>query len=172
MRYALQQSQQLGMPKNLETYLGKLLEQYKYHITMAHGTLKNMYQSTETHPLHGPEQGSQAAPAMWMYVSINHHGYCRSKRPRSQIYISWYEIQGKHPIDGFVDDTMLCLNEMTKGLILQNRQGYQYRQADEMLQKIMHKIQGNSQFWKQLLWAIGGKLEITKCFFYIMRWSL
>jgi predicted transcriptional regulator len=69
MNYALQRSRQLGIPTTAAKTLGETLQKSKYTIKTSVLTSTTTYQSTETQSLHGPGQGSKAAPAIWTYVS-------------------------------------------------------------------------------------------------------
>jgi hypothetical protein len=37
--------------------------------------------------------------------------------------------------------------------------------------EIAHKLQHDARLWERLLQATGGKLELTKCFYYILHWK-
>ena len=42
---------------------------------------------------------------------------------------------------------------------------------DNYSQLIAHKLGTTAQWWEQLLFSTGGKLELSKCLFYIMHWE-
>jgi hypothetical protein len=64
----------------------------------------------------------------------------------------------KQWIDGFVNDTSIFLNIDDKST---------QPQPNEIAQKLQH----NARLWEKLLKATGGKLELTKCFYYILYWK-
>jgi hypothetical protein len=63
-------------------------------------------------------------------------------------------------MDGFVDDTIIWQN-------LSNN-------LDELSQgsigEIAARLKTAAQWWEQLLHATGGKLELPKCFYYLLHW--
>jgi hypothetical protein len=62
-------------------------------------------------------------------------------------------------IDGFVDDTSLFTNIL--GILGDTK--------DVCL--LTEKIRQDMLFWKELLEALGGKLELPNCFYYILAWK-
>ena len=52
--------------------------------------------------------------------------------------------------DGFVDDTYLFCNA---------------------IENLRNTLQCDAQKWESLLFAAGGKLELSKCFYYQMEWK-
>ena len=57
-------------------------------------------------------------------------------------------------INGFVDDTSLFCNIDDNNI-------------DELRQQLHHDM----LIWQELLEASGGKLELSKCFYYILSWK-
>jgi hypothetical protein len=41
----------------------------------------------------------------------------------------------------------------------------------EPMETIISKMEQAAQWWEQLLSTTGGKLELSKCFFYLMYWT-
>jgi hypothetical protein len=64
--------------------------------------------------------------------------------------------QLKRTMEAFVDDTDVAVND-----------------ADHILnpQELTTTLQIDTQHWEKLLFTSGGKLELTKCFFYLMYWQ-
>jgi hypothetical protein len=62
-------------------------------------------------------------------------------------------------IDGFVDDTSLFINLL--GLL---------GDPNDVV-RLTEKLRQDMLFWKELLEASGGKLELPKCFYYILAWK-
>jgi len=69
MNLALIASQHMGMPPEICEWYSKILKTAKYHIQLPNITSETSYHHTTTHPLHGPGQGSRAAPSLWVVVS-------------------------------------------------------------------------------------------------------
>jgi hypothetical protein len=58
-------------------------------------------------------------------------------------------------IEGFVDDTSIFTNtSLTRNNI----------------QELKEKLRQDGTYWAGLLEASGGKLELVKCFFYLLTW--
>jgi hypothetical protein len=64
--------------------------------------------------------------------------------------------QFKRTMEAFVDITDVAVNDAE----------IQYTS-----QKLAQALQTDAQHWEKLLFASGRKLELTKCFFYIMYWK-
>jgi 23S rRNA pseudoU1915 N3-methylase RlmH len=56
----------------------------------------------------------------------------------------------------FVDDTDVAVNDTGKQLTSR---------------ELAQVLQTDAQHWEKLLFTSGGKLELSKCFFYIMYWK-
>jgi hypothetical protein len=61
-------------------------------------------------------------------------------------------------IDGFVDDTSLSTNLLNKT-------------SKDNAPLLCKHLQHDMIIWKDLLEALGGKLELSKCFYYILSWK-
>ena len=131
-----------------------------YHIQLPHATSTESYCHTTDNPLHGPGQGSRAAPSLWVIISsiIMH---CMEQKSNGLSFTSpKRSINFKHIMTGFVDDTTHWLNNFTLAI-----QG-QYSQYEMYM-----TTQQTAQWWEQLLHATGGKLELQKCFYYPIIWK-
>jgi hypothetical protein len=62
-------------------------------------------------------------------------------------------------IDGYVDDTFIFTS-------IQEKKG---KTIDPAI--LAKQLQQNTQEWEILLAATGGKLELSKCFYYILCWD-
>jgi hypothetical protein len=62
-------------------------------------------------------------------------------------------------IDGYVDDTSIFTN-------------IDETQEAPLATTIAKQLQNEGSIWERLLLATGGKLELTKCFYYILQWKL
>jgi hypothetical protein len=74
------------------------------------------------------------------------------------------------PIDGFVDDTTGCTNRFTMELLLFTTERHNPQKSYDLLVAMVDDAQKMAQRWERLLWSTGGKLELTKCFTYILHW--
>lgn len=70
------------------------------------------------------------------------------------------EIAVNRICSGFVDDITHIVNSFAESL-----------QEGEPLQELGEKMNTTAQWWEELLHATRGKLELQKCFFYLMYWK-
>lgn len=147
-------SQQLGMPKSACNLFLNTLNNMKYFVKTANGVSTKYYTSSKQKTMHGPGQGGRGSPAVWVIIS-SLMMKCINQTAIGSTFINPFNNTEnyKQRITGFVDDiTHWCAdNTLTSSEIL-----------DEM--------QKTAQKWEQLLTATGGKLELTKCFFYLITW--
>jgi hypothetical protein len=61
-------------------------------------------------------------------------------------------------IDGFVDDTSLFTNITT------------HADNNNIIQ-LCHQLTQDMTIWNELLESSGGKLELSKCFYYLLSWK-
>ena len=69
MNFALLASQQLGMPTSTCHWYQQFLHKARYKIQLPTIISDQSYGHTQQYPLHGPGQGSRAAPSLWAIVS-------------------------------------------------------------------------------------------------------
>jgi hypothetical protein len=149
-------SQQIGMPAEACELFIKTLNSMRYHVKTAQGISPGFYSSTDNYTIHGPGQGGRGSPAVWVAISsvlmkcmeeYTYGAMLPSPFNGHKNAVFW--------ITGFVDDvTHWCINIS--------------RQAET---EISEDLQHAAQWWEQLLHASGGKLELSKCFFYILKWK-
>jgi hypothetical protein len=57
------------------------------------------------------------------------------------------------------------------GLFVDNNNGmYTRTEADAGNRAVVEGLEKDAQTWERLLWLSGGKLELSKCLYYIMSW--
>ena len=127
---------------------------------MSDATSEDYYSSTATNPLHGPGQGSRATPSLWVLVGsiIMHCMHLKSDGVTFQDTTKQMTIN--YIMTGFVDDTTHWINQFDKALLGEYSQTEMYQDT-----------QRTAQWWEQLLYATGGKLELNKCFYYPILWT-
>ena len=116
MNLALLASQRLGMPSNVCQWYTQVLQQASYYIQLPLITSDECYSNAPDNPLHGPGQGSRAAPSIWVIVSsiIMH---CMKQKSRGiQFMAPDNSSQFTHIMTGFVDDTTHWLNNFCAAL--------------------------------------------------------
>jgi hypothetical protein len=109
--------------------------------------------------MHGSGQGSGSSAPIWMFISsIIMDRFEEVAQGMTMTNIN----KDKHIqqcIDGYVVDTSIftSLTETT---------GH-----TPPSKEVARKLQEDAQIWTELLAATGGKLELTKCFYYVLHWK-
>ena len=154
---AMLTSQYFGMPSNACLMQAKTLQHMRFHLRTAMGISDNYYTHTSKTPVHGSGQGSCASPTLWLIISSILMRCLDNTSSGMKIFPM---IKGGHvsrsTIDGFVDDTSLFSN-------------LPFYQDDFRL--AINTLKVATQKWSELLQASGGKLELSKCFFYALNWN-
>jgi hypothetical protein len=144
-------ARQLGTHDETIHMLTNFLLMAQYHITTGHGTSPNYYKATEETPLHGPGQGSRAGPALWLIISTVLIAVYKKNASGLTFANPSRERQITRHTDCFVDDATLFCNQ------------------DQKHPK--EELQRNAKQWEALLYSSGGALELSKCFYYILKWE-
>jgi len=160
MNFALLASQQLGMPMHICQWYHNMLKMAQYHIQLPNNISETYYHHTPEKPLHGPGQGSRAAPSLWVIVSSLLMQCMQDKSQGISFQDPMHQNTVKHIMTGFVDDTTHWINDFPRAL----RGRYEYPAMAQATQQ-------TAQWWEQLLHASGGKLELKKCFYYNVSWE-
>jgi hypothetical protein len=133
------------------------LKNSKYNIKTGLGESTETYQHTESTPIHGTGQGSCASPALWLMSSsfmmdiMEKYGNGMSIE---DVTATSEEI--RQFMEGFVDDVSNYANNNFH---------------DDNLLTLWNKLQQDGKLWAGLLSSSGGKLELTKCFYYLLSWQ-
>ena len=153
-------SQRLGMdPKACKLFL-KTLDSAHYHVKTNLGISKEYYATSKSHTIHGPGQGGRSSPGIWTMISCMLIACMRKKSEGANFSDPAREISVSRVCSGFVDDITHIVNSFTKSL-----------RDEESIEELTHKTQVAAQWWEELLNVTGGKLELQKCFFYLMYWK-
>ena len=147
-----------GLPRNIRKLQAKAIRAMQFHIKTALGVSEDYYTDTPTTPLHGSGQGSGSASTLWLFISsiimtIYQDLATGMKMTNAEITEKLHEW-----IDGYVDDTSIFtsieeISEVPNAVT------------------IAEQLQKDASIWEKLLSATGGKLELTKCFYYILQWK-
>jgi hypothetical protein len=117
-------------------------------------TIQEQRHSPNT-PIHGTGQGSCSSTSICLMISSILMD-CLSELSGGMTIIDVIdEITIQQWIDGFVDDTSLFANILTSD-------------NDSNTYNLIQQLKKDMIYWKELLEASGGKLELTKCFYYIL----
>jgi hypothetical protein len=152
-------AQRLGLSVQVCATWLKVLAMSKYSVKTAMGISEETYQTTPAHTIHGPGQGGRASPAIWAIISC----LIMECMPEGSTGITTIDPVLLNVItyytSGFVDDVTLWIGNLTRLL-----------QGGETPEMILGETQQAAQWWESLLHATGGKLELTKCFYYLVFW--
>jgi hypothetical protein len=151
-------SQHFGVSRDAAAMQEETLEKIIFRIRTAIGDSKQSYQHSAATPIHGTGQGSCVSPEIWLLVCSLLMD-CLYKLGHG---MALNDILGKRPlwqiIDGFVDDTLLLTNLLRTSIDRND------------IETLTSQLQHDMLALKDLLEAPGGKLEQTKCFYYILTW--
>jgi hypothetical protein len=150
-------SQYFGVTKNLASLHATTLKKLKYRLRTALGESKTAYQHSATTPIHGTStgQGSCASPAIWLLISSILMDCLASLGGGMTMNDVHTDNSIQQWIDGFVDDTSLftnIINQTDNNNIIQ----------------LCTQLTRDVTIWNELLEASGGKLELSKCFYYVL----
>jgi hypothetical protein len=142
----------------MQTFL-KTLSLAQYSVKTAIGISEESYQTTADRTIHGPGQGGRASPGIWAIISC----LIMECMPEGLTGITTIDpvlmTVVEYFTSGFVDDVTLWIGNMARSL-----------HGGETPDIILQETQQAIQWWEQLLFATGGKLELTKCFLYMQFW--
>jgi hypothetical protein len=145
-----------GMPRNAIRLHADALQFMKYTVKTMYGISDSTYQGTPFAPLFGTGQGSGASPAVWLtLVVLLLHTFDRIIPHRMNfVPISGARTHSRSS-DAFVDDTSV---------------GFTSRD-DTSYSVLISRLQEVAQTWEKLLSLSGGKLNLNKCSWYVLRWE-
>jgi hypothetical protein len=145
-----------GVPEPVVTLMGTTLEKMRYRIKTKIGISTRSYGHTEEQPIFGTGQGSAGSPCFWMLTSIILFNIM-ADITHGITFTDPAEIETiQRTMEAFVDDTDVAVNDT--------------KQPKTLLQ-LTQLLQTDAQHWEKLLFTSGGKLELTKCFFYMLYWK-
>ena len=146
-----------GMPQNAVRLHADALRFMQYTVKTIHGISSDNYHGTPFEPLFGTGQGSGASPAVWLtLVVLLLHTFDRLIPHR----MNFVPISGarshSRSSDAFVDDTSV---------------GFTSTSTDLSYSDLIGQLQDVAQTWERLLFLSGGKLNLSKCSWYVLRWE-
>jgi hypothetical protein len=153
-------SQRLGMPPRACELFLETLNQTKYHAKTSHGISSLHYATNPESTIHGPGQGGRASPAIWTMLSCLILSFMPEVSAGSSLTNPTTSISVHQTSSGFVDDITHWNIDILKSLT-----------QPQTPQEIIAETTNTAQWWESLLHSTGGKLELTKCFYYIIYWT-
>jgi hypothetical protein len=151
MPLAALRAQQMGLSQETTNTLIYFLQLAKYYVTTGHGTSTAFYTNRADHQLHGPGQGSRAAPAIWLIVSTLLIEVYKLKASQLTLTNPDNTVTSSRHTDAYVDDATIFCNQQPTNL--------------------KQELQRNAQIWENAIHGSGGALELSKCFYYIIEWT-
>jgi hypothetical protein len=117
------------------------------------GDSERFYNHTDATPVHGSGQGICASLCLWLLISSILMD-CLKELGTGMTMADVTTLETiQQWIEGFVDDTSLFANTVP---------------FEDNLPDLKVNLASDMQLWASLLEATGGKLELSKCFYYIM----
>jgi len=170
--FAHLRAQQLGLPRSVSKMMKTTTENTKYYVKTALGTNEDThYQASPDHPLYGTPQGGKSSPCLYILAMtaatslMNRHpgtGTLESPDRLKQVKIGQ---------TAFVDDTTNLTNAFTTELNEHNDDHFHNLHKQQFLANLTNTAASYNQYWENLLWVTGGKLELKKCFHHILAWQ-
>jgi hypothetical protein len=158
MNLALMLCQKHGVPQSACLMVALALVTASYSIKTGFGVSEGTYSSTDAQPTHGPGQGSRLASALWMIISCILFSAMDKICHGASFCDPTNKIIHQRTSDGFVDDVTHWFNLGLRYSLLHN----------VSFNDIASGLEREGQSWERLLWTTGGKLELTKCLYYIL----
>ena len=131
------------------------LREAKFKLKTKAGLSDTSYSHCTAFPIHGTGQGSTNSPTIWCFISSELFDVHSSKAHGMVFTTPDGSLLVRLTMIGFVDDST-CItggNETTT-----------YNRLIEMMQE-------DAQLWHDLLWTLGGKLELSKCGYHAIDYE-
>jgi Reverse transcriptase (RNA-dependent DNA polymerase) len=153
---AMMISQYYGIPTNYCELQANTLQKSIFRLRTALGDSVQTYTHTQQTPIHGTGQGSCSSPALWLLISSLLMDLLEQKAHGMTMIDINNEVEIRRWIEGFVDDTSLFIN---------------IKFISQCAQTMTKFLEKDGCRWAGLLEASGGKLELVKCFYYLLTWN-
>ena len=144
------------MPKNAIRLHAEALQFMRYTVKTIYGVSEANYSGTIFEPLFGTGQGSGASPSVWLsLVVILLHTFDRIVPHRMNFAPVGGGRAHSRSSDAFVDDTSVGFTSSD----------------DSSYEDLVSRLEYAAQSWEKLLHLYGGKLNLSKCSYFILRWE-
>ena len=149
--------QRYGMEAKACELLLKVWYHSRYHARTQHGVSESSFGGPTTH---GTGQGGKGSANFWSLISATIEACMPQKTSGFQARDPYNDHAVQLILTAFVDDASHWINRFTEAL-----------QGNYGLPAMIHDTQQAAQWWEQLLYVTGGKLELPKCFYYMIHWQ-
>jgi hypothetical protein len=153
-------AQRIGMQPDVVELFLQMLNDVKYHAKTIYGVSELSYQSSPDYGIHGPGQGGRASPSVWTVISCLILSCLGEKAIGANLMSPGGRIRVTQMASGFVDDITHWNIDMERSLSSRDNNDVITKETTEA-----------AQWWEELLYTTGGKLELTKCFYYQLIWE-
>ena len=154
---AMLAARKCGMPDHAVQAHADALFFMQYAVKTIYGISEENYQGTVFAPLFGTGQGSGGSPVSWLtLVVILLQTLDRIIPDRINFSSPKGDISHTRLSDAFVDDTYL---EFTSS------------SDTATFESLVPRLQHIAQTWEHLLFLSGGKLNLSTCSWYVLRWE-
>ena len=147
-----------GLHQRIVALHANTLQQARFHLRTANGMSNESYSHCIRFPIYGSRQGSGNSPAIWLFISstlcdvhnkISHGATFTNPQGTETVKLSMV---------AFVDDSTGTYNDFQP-------------QSEPPIQTMLPHAQHDCQTWNDLLWCSGGKLELPKCSYHVLRFE-
>jgi hypothetical protein len=153
---AMMVSKYFGMSDRACKTHSTTLKLMQFKLRTALGDSDAHYKHGKETPIHGSGQGSCASPCLWLLISSILMD-CLKEAADGMTMADVKSINTiEQWIEGFVDDTSLFSNTVS---------------ITDKVGDLKMSLSKDMNLWAQLLEATGGRLELSKCFYYILSWN-
>ena len=134
------------------------LQNARFHLKTASGVSDRYYSPCKQFPIHGTGQGSGNSPSIWLFISSTLFDVHSSLAHGVRFVSPDGQLQVKFSMVGFVDDSTGNCNDFQP-------------QTETNINALLRMMTSDAQIWSNLLYCSGGKLELPKCSFHVMRFT-
>ena len=147
-----------GIHRKVVAIHASTLHQARFHLRTLSGISEQFYNHSIEFPVYGSGQGSGNSPGIWLFISST---LCDIHNKQSH-GATFTNPDGTESVTismvGFVDDSTGSYND--------------FRPQHELpFDTMMDNMQQDAQTWNDLLWCSGGKLELPKCSYHVLRFN-
>ena len=145
-----------GQNRKVVTIHANTLREAKFHLRTQFGYTDSSYTHCIQYPIFGSGQGSGNSPCIWLFISSTLCDIHAKLSNGAHFSSPDGSLQTKISMVGFVDDSTGICNDF-----------HPQSQIDGAT--LSQKMQEDAQIWNDLLWCLGGKLELSKCSYHLLQ---
>jgi hypothetical protein len=147
-----------GLHQKVVALHANTLQQANFHLRTIQGISQQSYSHCVQFPIYGSGQGSGNSPAIWLFISSTLCDVHNRISKGASFTTPCGRETTKLLMVAFVDDSTGTYNN--------------FLPQDELhIQTLLSNAQQDCQSWNDLLWCSGGKLELPKCSYHILRFE-